>query len=132
MDWERLTDDAAIHDDAELWRRINPKWVVRDENRGGLRVSSAAFDDSPDGSPTSVLLTDVVRETGRTEDDVLRGFDGFGLASITAGKARGCEQGISRDPPVPGEPAHAYLFGRKTKSLKRCLARQAEWVVPAG
>lgn len=131
MEWGRLTDDAAIPDGAGLWRRIHPSWVVRDENRGGVRVSSAAFDDSADGSPTSVLLRDVVHETGRDGNDVLRGYDGYGLAAITAGHARGCQQGISRNPPVAGEPAHAFLFGRKTKSLKRCLAQHAEWVIPA-
>lgn len=126
---ERLVDDSTILDEAELWRRIHPEWVVPDENTGGFRLSSAAFDDSPDGSPTSVLLVDIVRETGRDEEDVLAGFDGYTLASVTAGDARGCKQGIARDP-LPNEPAHAYVFGSKTKSLKRCLARHAQWIIP--
>jgi len=125
---ECLEDDATIVDASELWRRIHPGWVVPDENTGGMRASSAAFDNSPDGSPTSVLLADIVRGTGRTPGDVIAEFDGYALSSITAGQARGCKQGIARDP-LPSEPAHAHVFGRKTKAAKRCLAGHARWVI---
>ena len=128
MDWEGLTDDGTIPTDAELWRRIHPDWVVRDENVDALRVSSAAFDNSRDGSPTSVLLATIVRETGRTDFDVLATFEGYALASLTAGQARVCDHGVARDP-LLDEPAHAFVFGTKTKKAKRCLARSAEWVV---
>jgi len=125
---ERLVDDATIADASELWRRINALWVVRDGNTGNSRASSAAFSDSRDGSPTSVLLADSVRETGRTAKDVIAGLDGYALSSITAGQARGCEQGVARHA-LPKEPAHAYIFGHKTKALRRCLAKQAKWVI---
>lgn len=124
---EGFIDDATIANESDLWRRIHPTWIVRDENEGGYRVSSAAFDDSPDGSPTSVLLAEVVRQTGRDWPEILAGFHGYALASITAGQARDCGQGVVRDP-LPKESAHACLFGSKTKAVKRCLARQAEWV----
>lgn len=129
MAFERLVDDATITDDAELWRRIHSTWIVPDRNTGSVRLSSAAFDNSSDGTPTSVLLADLVRETGRTAEDVIAKFDQHALASITAGRARDCKQGVARDA-LPNEPAHAYVFGRKTKLLKRCLARHAEWVIP--
>lgn len=125
---EGLVDDATITDDSELWRRIHPLWVIRDENAGVVRVSSAAFDDSRDGSPTSVLLAAIVRESGRTDTDVLMDFGGYAFASLTAGEARRCNQGVARDP-LPDEPAHAFLFGPKSKANKRCLARSAAWVI---
>ncbi len=125
---EWLVDDATITNDSELWRRITPLWVVRDENAGGLRVSSAAFDDSRDGTPTSVLLATIVRETGRTDTTVLESYEGYGLASLTAGEARGCKQDVARDP-LPEEPAHAFIFGVKSKANKRCLASSAVWVI---
>lgn len=125
---ERLVDDATITDDSDLWRRINQFWVIRDENAGGVRVSSAAFDDSRDGSPTSILLATIVRESGRTEMDVLAGFDGYALANLRAGEARRCHQGVARDP-LPDEPAHALLFGPKSKANKRCLACHATWII---
>ncbi len=124
-----FVDDQAITDDAPLWRRIHPKWVVRDENVRAYRVSSAAFDNSPDGSPTSVLLADVVSETGRTANDVLAGLGEYALASVAAGRVRECRQGVVRDP-VPNEPAHALVFGLKTRANKQCLAKGAAWIIP--
>ena len=32
--------------------------------------------------------------------------------------------------PLPEEPAHAEVFGGKTKSVKRAFARSSEWIVP--
>lgn len=122
------SDDHTIVDDAVLWRRIHPRWVVPDEDQGS-RISSAAFDDSRDGSPTSVLLADVVTETGRSATDVLSGLEGYGLASLTAGAARSCHQGVARDP-VEDEPAHAIVFGNKSTGNRRCLARSTIWVIP--
>lgn len=80
-------DDAGISDSVDLWRRLIPAWIVPDDNTGGVRISSAAFDDSRDGTPMSVLLADVVAQTRRTPEDVLAAFDGYGLAAITAGSA---------------------------------------------
>ena len=126
---ERLVDDTTIANNSHLWRRIHPDWIVPDQNVGGQRVSSAAFEDSANGSPMSVLLAELVRETGRNAGHVLAGFDGYALARITAGHARGGHQGVSRNP-LPDEPAHAHVFGRKTGSVKQCLRRHAEWVIP--
>lgn len=122
------SDDHTIVDGAVLWRRIHPRWVVRADDQGN-RVSSAAFDNSPDGSSTSVLLADIVTETGRSATDVLLGFEGYGLASLTAGAARSCHQGVVRDP-VEDEPAHAIVFGNKTRGNRRCLAESAAWAIP--
>jgi hypothetical protein len=121
-------DDPTIAGDAALWRRIHPTWAVADENRGGRRVSSAAFDNSKDGSPTSILIAAAVSATHRGPEDILQGFAGYGLASLTARQARECEQGVARDP-LPDEPAHGLLFGPKTNSLRRRLAAAAVWVI---
>jgi hypothetical protein len=37
--------------------------------------------------------------------------------------------GIARDP-LPDEPAHALVFGKKTKAVKSRLAKGSSWVVP--
>ncbi len=121
-------DDPTIQKDAVLWRRIHPSWCVRDENKGTLRVSSAAFDDSEDGTPLSVLLASLVAASGKQDLDVIADFPGYSIAGITAGIARSCGQGVARTP-EPDEPAHASVFGRKTKSVKRTLAREATWVI---
>lgn len=123
------TDDPTILDGAELWRRIPPWHFIKDENLGQIRPSKAAFDNHPNGSPMSVVLADVVAEAGRGPDAVLAGHKGFALAAITARLARECQQGIAREP-LPDEPAHAMVFGKKTDGVKKRLARGAHWVVP--
>jgi hypothetical protein len=122
-------DDPAILDEADLWRRIPPKHFVKDDNLGQVRPSSAAFENHPNGSPMSVVLADAVIASSRAPDAVLTGHEGFALAAITAGLARECEQGIAREP-LPDEPAHAVVFGKKTNSVKKRLAKGSRWVVP--
>jgi len=118
-------DDATIPDEADLWRRIPPWHFVLDQNSGQIRPSSAAFDNDPNGSPMSVVLG--AESSG--PEAVLAGHSGFALASFTAGLARECHQGIARDP-LPEEPAHALVFGPKTKAVRRRLARESVWVIP--
>lgn len=118
-------DDPTIADDAALWRRIPPTWAVADENRGGLRVSSAAFADSPDRSPTSILIAETVFATGRGPEDVVH--EGYGLAALTAGQARQCVQAVARDP-WP-DPAHGLLVGPKTTRIRKRLAAAASWII---
>ncbi len=123
------TDDPTILNDADLWRRIPPYHFVSDPTAGGIRISSAAFEDHPNGTPMSVFLADVVAEIERGPQDALAGHESFGLAAFTAGLARSCEQGVAREP-LADEPAHAVVFGRKTKSVSRKLAKGSRWVVP--
>jgi hypothetical protein len=121
-------DDPSIPDDTALWRRIPPCWWIQDENLGRLRPTSAAFDDHRNGTPMSVLIEDVVLSTGRGPNDVLASFEGYAMASISAGIARGCSLGVMREP-LPEEPAHAVVFGKKTKRVRAILAANCEWVV---
>ena len=122
-------DDPKIDDGAELWRRI-PSWhVVYDQNLERLRPSSAAFEDHPNGSPMSVILGDDVLRDGRTAASLMQSFLGFSLAAITAGITRSCQQGVAREP-LAEEPAHAVVFGRKTDSVKKRLAKSADWILP--
>jgi hypothetical protein len=123
-----LQDDASIQNAEHLLRRI-PKYHIIPDARCGSRISSAAFDDHPSGSPMSVCLESVVWSSGREPRDVLAGHGGFSLAAITAGLARECGQAVLRDP-LPDEPAHALVAGKKTRSVRRKMATGAEWVVP--
>lgn len=118
-------DDPTIPDEAQLWRRIPPWHFYYDETVGRQRPAKAAFSDDPDGSSMSVVLA--AESAGPAS--VLAGHTGYALAAITAGLARACGQGIARDP-RPDEPAHALIFGRKTDSIMRRLARGSTWVVP--
>ena len=124
-------DDPSVPDDAELWRWINPNWWVTDRNRGILRPSSQAFQNSKNGSPMSVLIAEVVMESGRKPIDVLP--DGtYALVAFTAGIARKCNQAVIRNPcpdEYPDEEAHALVAGKKTNRVKETLALASRWVV---
>lgn len=122
-------DDPTIGDDAPLWHRVPPWHFVPDENRGGWRPSSAAFDDHPNGTPMSVVLGQEVLDANRSVESVVQGHEGFGLVSFTAGLAREKGQGIVRKP-VPEEPAHAEVFGKKTRGVMRAFARGSTWIIP--
>ena len=132
MDEPPFVDDITVLDSAELWRRIIPDWVVPDDNRGCKRVSSAAFSDSPDGSPLSMLLAETVFSTGRTAQDVLSRFPECSLAALQAGDVRAQRQVVSHTPIVEDEPAHVFVAGSKTRAVRRALARAARWVIGPG
>lgn len=117
-------DDLTISNEDVLWRRISPLDFVHDENSGRIQPSSNAFRDHPSGTPMSVSLA---AET--TAVEVLDGHPRFALAGFTAGFARGLKQGITRRP-LPEDPAHAEVFGRKTRSVRKRLAMESDWVVP--
>lgn len=76
----------------------------------------------------SVVLADLVLEAGRDAESALVGHDDFGLVAFSAGLARSKNQGVLRKP-LPDEPAHAEVVGRKTASVKKALAMNCEWVV---
>ena len=123
------SDDLTILDEAELWRRIPPHWIIFDKNRGAKRPSSAAFDDHQNGSPMSVLLADLLSEVGRGASDVLADYEGYALAAITAGLARRCKQVVVRAP-LRDVPAHAEVVGKKTDSVRKRFAVASRWVLP--
>ena len=90
-------DDPTIEDDAELWRRIPPQFIVEDQNQGGKRISSQAFQNQ-DKIAMSVAIADLVRESDRDATSILEEFENYGLASVIAGLARSLKQGVRRDP----------------------------------
>ena len=131
MDCESF-DDPSIPDEAILWRRIPPEWVEFDDNLQPLRPQTRAFDDSrkppPKGSPMSVDLADEAIESGVTPEAYIAEYPGFGLVSFSAMLVRSLKLGIVRAP-AEGKPFHAHVKGKKTGSVKNCLAESAEWVV---
>lgn len=121
-------DDLSILDTEDLWRNIPPFHIVLDKNTGAKRISKAAFEDHPNGSPMSVTLGSEVINAGRQPTDVLANLSGFCLASVKAFVVRSLGQGIVRKP-LPFEPAHAEVFGKKTDSIRKNMATQATWII---
>ena len=118
-------DDPSIRNCGELWRRVHQTQFVLDKNLGRVRPSSAAFNDSSDRTPMSVLRARIVMATGRDEYSVLRNYPGYALVAFTARLARQLGQGVEPNP-LPDEPAHTYVFGdKKKKSVKEAFAKNA-------
>lgn len=110
-------DDGSITDEMTLWRRISPLWWTFDAKLGTHRVTSAAFEDHPDGSSMSVTIA----EEAVGVDVLLDGHEGYGVASFPARVARhDCGQHLVRRP-LPKNPAHAEVVGRKTDAVKKKL-----------
>ena len=77
----------------------------------------------------SVQIAEIVIESGGNAQKVLAGYDKYALAGFTAGFARNeCGQGVERAP-LDNDPAHAHVFGKKTRSTQRKFARNAAWIV---
>lgn len=112
-------DDPNVADDAVLWRRVRPDWVIRDENVGEFRPSSAAFQNSSDGSPMSVLIEMIVKSTNRTAADILNGYFEYSLCSFTAGLARELGQQVATRPEDLNEPAHGFVVGKRQRASRK-------------
>jgi hypothetical protein len=118
-------DESTIGDDLVLWRRVHPTQKIFDDNLGAYRPSSQAFQDATlYGTAMSV---NIAGET--TKERTLKGFEDHYIVAFTAGFARSLKQGVMRRP-LPDEPAHADVFGKKTKSVRKQFANQCSWVVP--
>lgn len=80
----------------------------------------------------SVLIESLVLESGRTAEDVLAPFPGYGLVAVTI-------TGINARNDLPDleiqiwpedtEPAHGKVVGRKTQAVRKQLARDSRWIV---
>ena len=137
-------DDDGLANDAVLLRRIRPDWVRWDET--GMagqfpRITSQNFQDYSEemaahlGCPApamSVGLLAVLQTHGRVEADILVGYAGYGIASITVGDARRESQGV-KPWPTDAEPWHALVFSRTSRirsvGVRSRLAGIAVWRV---
>lgn len=111
--------------ETRLYRRVSPRegeGLVRDENSDCIRLSSAVFT----GDRMSVLLGDTMEAEGRPPVQALDDHPNYFLVSISASDARAQEQEVERTP-IPEEPAHGDVVGKKTRGRRRALRDAAEW-----
>lgn len=121
-------NDPSISDETPLWRRLIPSWVIPDNNTGKPRITSQAFTDSRDKTPCSVSLSTIVIENGGVVSDLIDKFPGYGIASINAGDARACSQGVYASP-YDGEPAHASIEGEKSDKNRKNMSKKAILII---
>lgn len=69
-----------------------------------------------------------IEGAGNSAEDVMKGHDGYGLASVTFGQLEGKALRVIYDP-LPGLPSHVEVFGRKSKRIKSDLAKESAWVI---
>jgi hypothetical protein len=116
-------DDPSITDDQALWRRIHPEQVVFDNNLNRRRPTSQAFNNT---SGTSGMSVDIADET--TVQDTLKGYPEHLLVEFEVRLARQLNQGVVREP-LPDNPAHAEVMGKKKKSVQKGFYTGCRWVV---
>ena len=117
-------EPTVVPVDAHLWRRV-PEWHWVDDGKGGKRPSSAAYEDDPDGSPTSVTIAEE-STISRCLDPVRALPKLFAVAEFPSQAARDKKLTVRRDP-TEEEPAHALMTGNKTKSVRNHLVRNSTW-----
>ena len=118
-------DDSSVGDDEEIWRRIPRNMAYWDEVLDRLRPPSGMFSDSDDGSPMSAHRARCYGSPSEANagDNLMVG--------LSVRFVRGLRLGVATQPPT-NDPGHLWVFGKKTASIKRKLAKQARWVIPPG
>jgi hypothetical protein len=113
-----------VEPDTRLLRRIHPKQVIKDENKGGeLRPSSAAFKDAE----MSVDVEEVLHRRGLDWHFSLRDYPDYSLTRLPTAHALSLGLDVTLRP-LPNNPAHAVIGGKKTQGIANRLRDASEWV----
>jgi hypothetical protein len=119
-------DDGSISNDAGLLRRIHPRQVIHDKNRGAWRPMSGAFKDKE----MSVDAEPILHQHGLSSMFSLRNSPGFSLVRFLAGEARALQLAVVHKPrpdDQPDNPAHTEVLGA-TDANARHFAAICAWV----
>lgn len=108
-----------------VWRRIPPRHFPDKPTMD--RPKSPAFMHDPDGDPMSVIYC----RADRTPMEVLAGHEGFGLVELRIDDLGALGLAVVPNP-LPNEPTHASVVGDISHAVRKSVANQARWVVPAG
>lgn len=109
---------VVIVDDDLLYRRIIKDWIKVDGS-----ISSAAFNDPLLSVDLSTLTTpDVTKKRGNNPDHV------YGVSQFYVRVARSKNQIVYHDPKI-GNYAHSIVEGKKSRSMKRTLAKACQIII---
>jgi len=124
-----MVDDPTIEDSTRVYRRISRLHVDSDPTSvDGYKITSAAFTDPSDGTQMSVHVGDTLSNRSLKVSSLLDLHPAAGLVSISAKEIRDLGLIIVRVP-LPNDPAHAEIHGRKSKGTRRSLAKAARMEV---
>jgi len=118
-------DDPSIQDTVRLFRRIHPVHIVKDDDTGLLRFSTAAFRDED----LSINIEEYLLRQGLTSIDCLRGYPQHLLMSLQAGACRRLNQAVCHDP-KEHSASHGLVYGNKNRKTQLWLVDLAQWVHP--
>jgi len=76
----------------------------------------------------SVQIEKVVTLMKKTPADVLTNYENCSLCSFVVGLARSLGQRVTGLPKIDDDPAHGWVAGKKTGSVRKELAKAAQWV----
>jgi hypothetical protein len=121
-------NDPTIANEDRLFRRVHLCQIVKDDDTGRARISTAAFKDRE----LSVNIESVLIGNGLTADACLLDPNKHRLVCFTAGQARHFQQIVCRDPEPPDNLSHGLVCGAKnSRRVSEGLRDSAEWVLPA-
>ena len=101
----------------EFLRRIPPDSVNPDGS-----IMSKAFSNTTNTDGMSVNWANL-----SSVEEMLKGYESYGVVSITAELCWKLNQKIKQSP-TPENPAHCDVIGRKSQSTRRQFARVAKWL----
>jgi hypothetical protein len=100
-----------------------------DEELGRLKPNSNLFDDLKDEFGDTDPISAFIAEKCEQPEVLLEGHEiGFGVVMLTQDLLSECNLAVV-EKEAPGPPGHVLLIGRKTKGIRKKLARRAEWVI---
>lgn len=111
-------------DQRVFYRRIHSTQFTKDKNTGLWRFSSAAFRDPSLSCDDSQIL----KQHGLDYNFCLKGFLEFSLAAMPAQLVLDMGQRIVPDP-LPNNPAHTLIMGKKSQSIATRLCAISTTVV---
>ena len=121
-------EPPQFDDEKRLLRRIpnKPSMYTFDHNKQCWRPTSANFSD-PD---LSVDCRDLLEADGETIEYSIHNYPGYGLAQFTAATARNIDQSFMVLPdPLPENPYHGLVKGKKSKTAKRAFVDAVEVLI---
>lgn len=117
------TDDGSVPDDAGLLRRVHPDQVVKDDNTGKYRPSSAAFKDNE----LSVDAEPVLQAQRLDWRFSLQKHPQHSLVRFLAKAARELGLPVVSDE-LPDNKSHTLVCGKKTPGKANKLRDTSNWV----
>lgn len=125
-------DEERILAADTIIRKISSQYIVPNDNTGGKRLSSMAFQPSsdPNGGMSIDLETNIVA-AGLDPKEFIHSPDFVGAVAMKAGDVRNLNLRIGYDP-LPENPHHGEVWGnnrpnRFSDSQKKGLRRAARW-----